>query len=83
MSRMIFCITDEDIRSIVNDQVNDAESEEWIAFPDSESRSEFIEELIESVIDRIENNGMYTHDYFNMNDVLDLANDYGYTVTEA
>lgn len=82
MSRVIFSVTDDSIRAHVLDRIAEAEDENWIAFPDDAARAEFVEECVENVIYRFEtaDDRMFMDDYFNGNDVLDLANDYGYDV---
>ena len=73
-------ITDEDIRYNVETAAQELEEENQVAFPDSDARSEFIDDCVSCVADKYE---LYEHDTFTYTpdyecEVLDLAEVYGY-----
>ena len=73
-------ITDEDIRYNVETAAQELEEENQLAFPDSDARSEFIDDCVSCVIDKYE---LYEHDPFMFTpdyecEVLDLSKVYGY-----
>ncbi len=73
-------ITDEDIRYNVETAAQELEEENQVTFPDSDARSEFIDDCISCVTDKYE---LYEHDPFMYIpdyecEVLDLAKIYGY-----
>ena len=77
-------ITDEDIRYNVETAAQELEEENQVAFPDSDARSEFIEDCVSSEIDKYE---LYERDPFGYRpdyktEVLDMANLYEYTVED-
>lgn len=75
-----FTITDADIRYNVDTAATELEEENQVSFPDSDARTEFIEDCVSCIIDRYE---LYEHDPFIYTpdyeeEVLDLAELYGY-----
>ena len=75
-----FTITDADIRYNVDTAATELEEEKQVSFPDSDARTEFIEDCVSCIIDRYE---LYEHDPFIYTpdyeeEVLDLAELYGY-----
>jgi len=73
-------ITDADIRYYIDQAATELEEENQIRFPDSASRTEFIEDCVSSEIDKYE---MYERDHFGYRPdyttaVLDMADLYGY-----
>ena len=73
-------ITDADIRYNVDTAATELEEEKQVSFPDSDARTEFIEDCVSCIIDRYE---LYEHDPFIYTpdyeeEVLDLAELYGY-----
>ena len=51
--RVIWTVTDEDIRNSVEKALADLEEDKQVFCPEEESREEFIEDVAESIIDRI------------------------------
>ena len=75
-----YTITDADIRYNVDTAATELEEEKQVSFPDSDARTEFIEDCVSCIIDRYE---LYEHDPFIYTpdyeeEVLDLAELYGY-----
>ena len=54
MKAITFTITDDDIRYYIGEAVAELEEENLIQFPDSDSRSEFIEDCAVCTLDRYE-----------------------------
>lgn len=69
-------ITDEDIRFEIENAATELEEDHQIAFPDSDSRTEFIDDCITGVMDKLDLYETYMPDY--RMEVLDLADTYGY-----
>lgn len=85
--KTVFAITDESIRYKLEDTVTDCEENEWIKFPDNETRSEFIEECCSEIIEYYENKEFYDYPHGNYepnyyDTVLDNAKLYGYCVDD-
>ena len=82
MKKYTATITESDIRFQIETAVSELEQDGQIAFPDSDTRSGFIEDCVSSEIDRIE---LYDSNPFRSlkdfaADVLDMADLYGYTL---
>ena len=82
MKKYIATITESDIRFQIESAVSELEQDEQIAFPDSDTRNEFVEDCVRSQIDRIE---LYDSNPFRSQkdytvDALDMAELYGYTL---
>lgn len=74
--KVLYMVTDETIRSEIENAVSECEEENWIVFPDPVSRSEFMEDCIQSTVDKFELYETYTPNYEEI--VLDMASLYGY-----
>ena len=72
----IATITDEDIRFEIETAATELEEDQQIAFPDSDSRAEFLDDCITGVMDKLNIYETYMPDY--RMEVLDLADTYGY-----
>ena len=75
-----FTITDADIRYNVDTAATELEEENQVHFPDSDARTEFIEDCVSCIIDKYD---LYERDPFTYTpdyemEVLDLAEVYGY-----
>ena len=81
MKKYIAVITEDDIRTGFEEAVTQMEEDGAIWFPDTESRTEFIEDCVSCEIDRYE---LYDRDPRHRPDyavaVLDMAGLYGYTL---
>ena len=81
MKKYIAVITEDDIRTGFEEAVTQMEEDGAIWFPDTESRTEFIEDCVSCEIDRFE---LYDRDPAHRPDyavaVLDMADLYGYTL---
>ena len=82
MKKYTATITEADIRIEIEAAVSELEQDGQIAFPDSDTRNEFVEDCVRSQIDRIE---LYDSNPFRSEkayavDVLDAASFYGYTL---
>ena len=75
-----YTITDADIRYNVDTAATELEEENQVHFPDSDARTEFIEDCVSCIIDKYvlyeRDPFTYTPDY--EMEVLDLAEVYGY-----
>ncbi len=74
--KYIATITDEDIRFEIETATTELEEDHQIAFPDSDSRAEFLDDCITGVMDKLNIYETYMPDY--RMEVLDLADTYGY-----
>ena len=74
--KYIATITDEDIRFEIENAATELEEDHQIAFPDSDSRTEFLDDCITGVMDKLNLYETYMPDY--RMEVLDLADTYGY-----
>ncbi len=74
--KYITTITDEDIRFEIETAATELEEDQQIAFPDSDSRVEFLDDCITGVMDKLNLYETYMPDY--RMEVLDLADTYGY-----
>ena len=74
--KYIASITDEDVRSEIEMATTELEEDHQIAFPDSDSRAEFLDDCITGVMDKLNIYETYMPDY--RMEVLDLADTYGY-----
>ena len=79
MKKYTVSITEADIRFQIETAVSELEEDGQITFPDSDTRSGFIEDCVSSEIDRVE---LYDSDPFRSlkdfaTDVLDMADLYG------
>ena len=74
--KYIATITDEDIRFEIETAATELEEDNQISFPDSDSRTEFIDDCITGVMDKLNLYETYMPDY--RMEVLDLAGLYGY-----
>ena len=74
--KYIVTITDEDVRFEIENAATELEEDHQIAFPDSDSRTEFIDDCITGVMDKLNLYETYMPDY--RMEVLDLAGLYGY-----
>ena len=72
----IATITDEDVRFEIETAATQLEEDQQIAFPDSDSRAEFLDGCITGVMDKLNIYETYMPDY--RMEVLDLADTYGY-----
>ena len=72
----ISTITDEDIRYEIETATTELEEDHQIAFPDSDSRAEFLDDCITGVMDKLNIYETYMPDY--RMEVLDLADLYGF-----
>ena len=82
MKKYTATVTENDIRFEIETAVSELEQDGQIAFPDRDTRAEFIEDCVRSQIDRVE---MYGSNPFRSGkeysvDVLDMAALYGYTL---
>ena len=82
MKKYTATITESDIRFEIEAAVSELEQDGQIAFPDSDTRNEFVEDCVRSQIDRVE---MYGSSPFRSRkdytvDALDMAELYGYTL---
>ena len=80
MKPITVIISENDIRFQIEEAASEMEEENQIHFPDEDSRAEFIEDCVSSVIDKYE---LYDRDPFeyrpNYDDlVFDMAKLYGY-----
>ena len=69
-------ITDEDVRFEIETAATELEEDHQIAFPDIDSRAEFLDDCITGVMDKLNLYETYMPDY--RMEVLDLADTYGY-----
>ena len=69
-------ITDEDIRCDVETAAQELEEENQVAFPDSDARSEFIDDCVSCILDKFDFYEHYCPDY--SIEILDTAKLYGY-----
>ena len=74
--KYIATITDEDIRFEIETAATELEKDQQIAFPDRDSRTEFLDDCIIGVMDKRNLYETYMPDY--RMEVLDLAGLYGY-----
>ena len=74
--KYIATITDEDVRFEIETAATELEEDQQIAFPDSDSRTEFLDDCITGVMDKLNLYETYMPDY--RMEVLDLADTYGY-----
>ena len=74
--KYIATITDEDVRFEIETATTELEEDHQIAFPDSDSRAEFLDDCITGVMDKLNIYETYMPDY--RMEVLDLADIYGY-----
>ncbi len=74
--KYIATITDEDVRFEIETATTELEEDHQIAFPDSDSRAEFLDDCITGVMDKLNIYETYMPDY--RMEVLDLADTYGY-----
>ena len=74
--KYIATITDEDIRFEIENAATELEEDHQIVFPDSDSRTEFLDDCITGVMDKLNLYETYMPDY--RMEVLDLADTYGY-----
>ncbi len=79
MKKYTATVTESDIRFDIETAISELEEDGQITFPDSDTRTEFIEDCVRSEIDRVE---MYDSDPFRSLkdfavDVLDMAELYG------
>ena len=74
--KYIATITDEDVRFEIEMAATELEEDHQIVFPDSDSRTEFLDDCITGVIDKLDLYETYCPDY--RMEVLDLADTYGY-----
>ena len=74
--KYIATITDEDVRFEIETATTELEEDHQIAFPDSDSRAEFLDDCITGVMDKLNIYETYCPDY--RMEVLDLADTYGY-----
>ena len=84
MKKITAVITDADIRYYIDQAATELEEDNQIRFPDPDSRAEFIDDCVESEIDKYD---LYERDPFGYRPdypsvVLDMADDYGYTVND-
>ena len=74
-------INDETIKADVKEAVAMDEDNEYIKFPDATAKKEFIEEVVESIITKIEIYDEYFPSWKNVTDEMqNLAGLYGYMV---
>lgn len=74
--RIVYKIFDTGIFEGIAGAVEEAEKFGEIAFPDTETRKEFIDDCTSEVIDKYESYETYSPDYYSI--VLDNAKLYGY-----
>ncbi len=74
--KYIATITDEDVRFEIETATTELEEDHQIAFPDSDSRAELLDDCITGVMDKLDLYETYCSDY--RMEVLDLADTYGY-----
>ena len=72
----ISTITDEDVRFEIETAATELEEDHQIEVPDSDSRTEFLDDCITGVMDKLNLYETYMPDY--RMEVLDLADTYGY-----
>ena len=82
--KIVMQITDEIIRSNVEDALKECEEEQWVSVP-ADFRSEFIEECVSEIIRNYENadyyeDRLYNPDYEEI--VLDMAHWYDYEIDQ-
>ncbi len=82
MKKYTATVTENDIRFEIETAVSELEQDGQIAFPDRDTRAEFIEDCVRSEIDRVE---LYDSNPFRSQkdytvDALDSAALYGYTL---
>lgn len=80
MKKFISVITDNDIRIRFDEAAAELEEEKQIHFPNNEARADFIEDCVNSEIDKYE---LYDYSPFSRQtnyavEVLDMAKLYGY-----
>ena len=71
-----YTLTDEDVRSGIEQAAAGLEEENQIRFPDPEAREEFIEDCTDSVLDKFDRYEIYSPDY--TAEILDAARLYHY-----
>ena len=74
--KYIATITDEDVRFEIETAATELEEDQQIAFPDGDSRTEFLDDCVTGVMDKRNLYETYMPDY--RMEVLDLADAYGY-----
>ena len=76
MKKHIAIITDADIRFEIETAANELEEGNQIHFPDSDARTEFLDDCISCILDKFDLYEHYCPDY--AMEILDVAKLYGY-----